>query len=265
LWALLLIALAPMIDSQNIPLQAVEIEINHACNRSCSYCPNSIQERKTKGTMSKELYLLILDQLKRVNFSGRISYDFYNEPMLHPELAEFVLMTKIALPKSKVHLYTNGTLLTEEKFKLLIESGVDKIIATRHENDMNDANYVFEKVYQELPIHLKAKVDYRTHNELILVNRGGLLKQISATGLGLTPCFIPSHMLTITVDGRVLSCFEDFNENLIFGDLKSENLIDIWHKDTFTQFRKNLQKGLRHLHSPCQECSRQNALPPFDV
>lgn len=251
--------------SQHIPLQAVEIEINHACNRACSYCPNSIQERKTKGSMSKQLYQLVLEQLKQVQFSGRVSYDFYNEPMLHPDLAEFVLMTKEALPKSNVHLYTNGTLLTEERFKLLINSGVDKIIATRHENDMNDSSYAFEQVYQGLTIPLRAKVDYRTHKELTLVNRGGLLKQISATGLPLTPCFIPSHMLTITVDGRVLSCFEDFNENLVFGDLKSESLVDIWHKDSFVQFRKNLQMGLRHLHSPCHECSRQNALPPFDV
>jgi hypothetical protein len=45
-------------------LQAVEIEINHACNRKCSYCPNSVEERKTKGRMSRELYLSIIEQVE---------------------------------------------------------------------------------------------------------------------------------------------------------------------------------------------------------
>ena len=38
----------------------VEIEINHHCNRRCSYCPNAITERKTKGQMSLEFFKKII-------------------------------------------------------------------------------------------------------------------------------------------------------------------------------------------------------------
>lgn len=245
-------------------LQAVEIEINHACNRSCSYCPNSIAERLTKGMMTTAAYQIILNNLAEFNFAGRISFDFYNEPLLNPQLLDFVKITKQQLPKTQIHLYSNGTLLNEIKTLALLNSGVDRLIITKHEEDEFSKTFVFDVVYKSLSEDLKMKVNYKSYKDLHLVNRGGLLKHIGKSGLDLYPCFIPSHMLTITVDLRVLSCFEDYNENLVFGDLKQEKLIDIWEKDSYKLFRGNLQKGLRHLHTPCRDCNRKEALPPFN-
>jgi radical SAM protein with 4Fe4S-binding SPASM domain len=246
-------------------LQAVEIEINHACNRSCSYCPNSILERKTKGVMSFALYELILNNLLEIDFGGRISYDFYNEPTLHPELERFVKRTKELLPKVKIHLYSNGTLLDSHKFHGLVTAGVDHFTITRHEMEFQDGKkYVFDETYKNLSDDLKKRVIYKTYQDLKLVNRGGLLKHIGAKGLALTPCHLPTHMLTVTVDGRILSCFEDYEEHLVFGDLKTQKLIDIWEKENYIQFRSDLKKGLRHLHRPCNECDRKQVLPPFN-
>lgn len=250
---------------QSIPLQAVEIEINHACNRECTYCPNSIAERKTKGFMSTEIYQKILDNLSLINFQGRVSYDFYNEPLLHPQISKFIALTKKQLPGSKLHIYTNGTLLTEKKLLELLESGVDLFVVTRHEQDENSDTYKFAGLLPTLSFGIQQKISYRSYKDLTLVNRGGILKHIASDGLNFAPCHIPSHMLTVTVDGRVLSCFEDFHETLIFGDLKTENIIDIWEKKSYTNFRNDLRRGLRHLHSPCNKCNRKQALPPFDV
>lgn len=251
---------------QKIPdLQAVEIEINHACNRRCSYCPNSVEERKTKGRMSRELYLSIVEQLAGISFSGRISYDFYNEPLLHPDLLYFVEQTKIRLPDVSIHLYSNGTLLSEEKFKALSSAGIDLFVITRHEEDIGKDQYTFAKVFDQLTADQKLKVRYRDHTDLHLVNRGGILTHLGKDGLPLHPCHLPSHMLTITVDGRILSCFEDFREEQVFGDLKTQKLIDIWETPSYISFRKDLKRGLRHLHSPCRNCNRKEVLPPFGV
>lgn len=214
--------------------------------------------------MTATAYQIILDNLTEINFTGRISFDFYNEPLLNPELPEFVKMTKRHLPKTQIHLYSNGTLLTEAKTLALLTDGVDRLVITKHEQDEFSENFVFDAVYNSLNETLKNKVIFKSYKDLHLVNRGGLLKHISPIGLDLHPCFIPSHMLTVTVDLRVLSCFEDYNENLIFGDLKQEKLVDIWDKDSYKLFRGNLQKGLRHLHTPCRSCSRKEALPPFN-
>lgn len=246
-------------------LQAVEIEINHACNRTCHYCPNSELERKTKGVMSFELFQLVLDNLVEINFKGRISYDFYNEPLLHPQLERFVKETKLRLPQSPIHLYSNGTLLTEKKVHSLLDCGIDKFIITRHIQDETSEKYLFDQVFQTLSDDQKKKFNYRSHHDLQLVNRGGILKHLGENGLPLHPCHLPSHLLTITVDGRILSCFEDYNENLVFGDLKTEKLIDIWNRESYVLFRRSLKLGMRHLFEPCKNCNRKEVLPPFNI
>lgn len=249
---------------KEIELQAVEIEINHACNRSCSYCPNSITSRKTKGTMSLKTYELVLNNLKEIQFKGRISYDFYNEPLLHPDFISIVQMTKKELPNCTIHVYSNGTLIDSYKLTEMLSSGVDKLIVTRHEQDIKNENFIFAKTYEQASFESKKKIIFRTHEDLTLVNRGGLLKHIAEKGLDLHPCHIPSHMLTVTVDARVLSCFEDYDEVQIFGDLKNEKLIDIWQKEEYHLFREQLKSGLRHRHLPCKNCNRKNSLPPFN-
>jgi radical SAM protein with 4Fe4S-binding SPASM domain len=244
-------------------LHAVEIEINHACNRSCSYCPNSILDRKTKGSMSSSLFQTILERLIEVRFTGRISFHLYNEPLLHPKLQEFVALSKRLLPLSSVHLYSNGTLLTSKLFEDLKHAGVDKFIITRHEQDISSSNYVFAQTWKNLTEQQKLHVVYQPAEKIHFVNRGGLLPQLGQDSLHLHPCHLPTHMLSITVDGRVLSCFEDFNEVLVFGDLKTQTLTEIWNSSAYSQFRKKLKLGLRHQFKPCDGCNRREALPPF--
>lgn len=244
-------------------LHAVEIEINHACNRTCSYCPNSILDRKTKGSMDISLFRLIIERLVEVNFSGRISFHLYNEPLLHPRLKEFIEMTKLYLPQAAIHLYSNGTLLTATLFENLQNAGVDKFIITRHEKDIENSNYIFEKTWKALSEHQKVLVEYEPFQKIHFVNRGGLLPHLGKEGLHLHPCYLPSHILSITVDARVLSCFEDFNENLVFGDLKKQTLAEIWQSPAYSEFRKQLKMGMRHKFKPCDGCNRREALPPF--
>lgn len=250
-------------NPNGLGLQAVEIEINHACNRKCSYCPNSIMQRKSKGMMSLDLFQVIIDNLVDINFNGRLSFDFYNEPTLHPQLDNFVKLVKQRLPDVSVHLYSNGTLINHEKFTSLKNVGVDFFIITQHEEDINSAAYAFADVYSTLSEDSKSSVKFRQHKQINLSNRGGILKHISTENLNLTKCSLPSHMLTITVSGNVLACFEDYEENLTFGNLTKEKLIDIWHKPEYTSFRDELNKGLRHRYKPCKECNRREALPPF--
>ncbi len=52
---------------------SVEIEINHSCDRSCSYCQNSVDERIEKGSMTQELYTEIMSQLKSLNYNGTVT------------------------------------------------------------------------------------------------------------------------------------------------------------------------------------------------
>lgn len=237
---------------------AVEIEINSNCNLKCSYCPNSIAERIEKGFMSKALYFDIISQLQEIGFSGRISYDFYNEPLLHPLISEYVAIAKNTLPKSSIEIYTNGTLLTLTKFKQLVVAGVDKFVVTRHENTVD---WEFEQTYNLLSDQEKKLVALRDHSALKLSNRGGLLKNIGPrTETTFLPCFIPDHILTITVHGHIVPCFEDFHQHNSMGNLNEKTIIEIWNSEKYIQFRKDLKLGLRHKYKSCDQCNRHEVL-----
>lgn len=234
-------------------LKMVEIEINHHCNRACSYCPNSVAERKEKGEMDPELFEKLMIQLAEVNYKGSISYEFYNEPMLAKNFDWFVKTTRQYLPENRIDLYTNGTLLNMSKFKKCLANGISRFIVTKHEGI---TNYIFDEVYSNLSEQEKKLVIYQTHNDLKLTNRGGVVDAGPKETAHLTPCFIPEYLLVVTVLGNVLPCFEDFHEENIMGNIGETHLKDIWTSEPFKKFRHNLKLGQRHTLSPCNKCNR---------
>jgi radical SAM protein with 4Fe4S-binding SPASM domain len=237
---------------------AVEIEINHGCNKSCSYCPNSNSERVETGHMSPDIYKNIIKQLKEINFAGRISYDFYNEPMLSPNLEMFVAIARINLPSVSIELYSNGTLLTLEKYRSLLAKGISKFIITKHENI---ENYEFEKTLSLLNEEEKKHLIYRHYSEVNLTNRGGVLKHIKPeVKTALLPCYLPGQMLTITVKGNIVPCFEDFFQKNQMGNILESSIMSIWNSKKYREFRDLLKKGLRHKFEACKECNRLEVL-----
>lgn len=238
--------------------EAVEIEINSACNMACSYCPNSVTKRKESGEMSIETYGLIIDQLVDIGFRGRISYDFYNEPLLCRNLENFVALTSEKLPKCKIIIYTNGSRLTEEKLSSLVEKGVCEFVVTEHESTQKQHDF-FSNVYQGLNEKLKRYILFQKFSEIKLYNRAGILEHLGP-GENLLPCQIPANIMTITLKGNVLPCFEDFHQFHEMGNVHQTHLRDIWKGEKYEQFRLDLAKGLRHKYKACSQCNRTEVL-----
>ena len=237
-------------------LMSVEVEINHECNRACVYCPNSKTERKTKGRMSEELFRRVLAQLREIDYKGRISYHFYNEPLLSPDLDKFVGLTREYLPEVRSSIYSNGTLLTEKRFRDLIALGVDRFTITRH-HGIKD--FPFAKIYESLEPEMKLKVTYQDYNDLVLSNRGGLLKvgyKAEKPPLAL-PCHIPATLLVVTVSGNVLPCFEDYHEGNIMGNVQENTIAEIWRSEKYVQFRAVLRMRQRFKHDVCKTCNNR--------
>lgn len=233
---------------------AVEIEINSECNMACPYCPNSKAERVEKGRMDRSLYVEIMRQLRDINYEGRISYHFYNEPTLSPDLNEFVRLTREYLPKSRIELYSNGTLLDQPKIEQLIEDGVDRFALTKHFRANTDA---LESAMQNLPEDKRGKIRYQSFKDLSLTNRGGSLNlNVKNIKPPLTlPCFIPKCALVITVKGNVVPCYEDYFQKHVMGNVKDTHIIDIWNSERFVQFRENLGEGKRANWEVCKDCN----------
>ncbi len=110
----------------------------------------------------------------------------------------------------------------------------------------------------------KTKVIYRDHTALRLSNRGGTLKHLGEEGLPLRQCHVPSHIVTVTVSGNVLPCFEDFHEEMKMGSLHENTIAEIWNSEDYQLMRKQLRAGLRHTRGPCTNCNKRDVLPPFN-
>jgi len=238
--------------------KSVEIEINHGCNMACAYCPNSVASRIEKGHMRPEIFERIISQLESLKFAGRLSFDFYNEPTLSPDLLNFIGLARKKLPETSIELYTNGTLLTANLYRQLILAGVSQFIVTKH--DKSD-DYEFERTLQLLDNDEKKYLTYRTFSEINLTNRGGVLNGVGNTiSTAFMPCYLPEQMLTVTVKGNVVPCFEDFYQKNQMGNIMETSLLEIWNSEKYKEFRSSLRKGLRHKYDACKSCNRLEVL-----
>lgn len=241
---------------EKFPL-AVEIEINSHCNLACPYCPNSKFERIEKGHMDESLYLEILAQLKSFHFKGRISYHFYNEPTLSPNLERYLRLAKEHLPECRTELFTNATLLDKNKFEELSNSGMDKFTVTKHvQADSLEIDATVESLREDV----REKIKMGSYKQLVLSNRGGSVNvnyKVRVPPLKI-PCFIPKCVLIVTVKGNVVPCFEDFFQKNVMGNVRENHILEIWNSEKYVNFRERLKKGARSEIDVCKSCN--NAL-----
>lgn len=102
----------------------IEIEISSLCNRECDYCPRSVCKRLRK-LLPKNLFLKIIKELKQIEFEGGIAFHQYNEPLLEYEYLLWCIKTTAEmLPNVRLILYTNGDLLTKQKYRHLKKLGI---------------------------------------------------------------------------------------------------------------------------------------------
>ena len=102
----------------------VYVEITNICNRSCSFCPGTVREKRR---MSFEEFSLIANSL--VGVTDYLYFHVMGEPLTHPELPRFIeYATSLGF---KCAVTTNGTLVTKRADEL-ISSGVYKVNLSVH-------------------------------------------------------------------------------------------------------------------------------------
>ena len=87
----------------------IEIETINRCNGICSFCPvNRNADPREKAVMTRELFTNIVDQLEKLQYSGRFTTFSNNEPLLDGRIIEFNKYAREHLPKARIHMYTIG-------------------------------------------------------------------------------------------------------------------------------------------------------------
>lgn len=122
--------------NENVPLfEGIEIETYNRCNGGCSFCPVSVKnESRPEKRMSEKLFHKIIKDLEDLNYEGKVCLFSNNEPFLDDRIIDFQICARRKLPKAHLYMYTNGTLLTEEKFLNIIPYLDELIIDNYNQN-----------------------------------------------------------------------------------------------------------------------------------
>jgi len=71
-------------------------------------------------------------------------------------------------------------------------------------------------------------------------------------------CVEPWIGVTVTVDGKVLVCCNDYDEKYILGDLKENSLEEIWNNDKMKLLRRQVRDKKLHTNPLCKNCWERN-------
>jgi putative metalloenzyme radical SAM/SPASM domain maturase len=102
------------------------VEITTRCNLACGMCvKQSPGSGILTGDMSREVFLSLLPAFSKTR---SLILNGIGEPLLHPELVEFIRIAKTAMPPDGlVGFQTNGILLNDAVADSLVEAGLDRI------------------------------------------------------------------------------------------------------------------------------------------
>ncbi|MBN1335812.1 MAG: radical SAM protein [Deltaproteobacteria bacterium] len=233
----------------------LEVETSTRCNRRCAFCPVATAPRPDHR-MEEDLFFSILDQAAQMGFRGRFSPHFYGEPLLDPRLPRLVEETRRHLPGARVVIYTNGDLLTPDLARSLLDAGTRLFIVTFEEEE-SEAFRRTRAVLSPWTLKRRFLVRHFARDVLEPYNRGGAVR---LPGRRRSACFAAASTLVVDAWGRVRLCFNDYQGEVIWGDLTKERLADVWRKPEYVQLRHDLLHGV-FTTATCRACAGLDAPP----
>lgn len=235
----------------HLPLESIEIETTSICNRKCWYCPNATVGRP-QGYMKEENFYTAIDSLKKNNFKGTISPNFYGEPLMDQRLPTFVKYIRDQLPFVKINIFTNGDLLTIQKYRELKKLGVDLFRISQHSEEASESiKETLKFIKDNYPeLYTVECVNYYSE-ETEKMNRGGLVKISKAKKFKW--CDLVNR-ITIDYLGNAVLCCNDYLSSIIFGNINERDIYDIWNGTYYRMMRALISFGLWP-YKICKICS----------
>lgn len=265
------------------------IELTNHCNSACIFCPHRLMTRK-KEHMKFETFKKIIDEIKNYP-QGLVWTHLFGEPLLHPQLIEFIKYAKNV--GVRIGVSTNCMLLDKKMSKKLLDTNLDNIIlcldayiSSTYEKLRVGLDYF--KVVKNIENFLKLKEDrkkpyvqlqfvenYLNKKEInefkfywkgtkgideiiILPSKdwaGQVDKKFDSIGFRKrNPCSIIWKYLAIHSDGNVTICCTDYDAKIKLGNVNNESLKDIWNGEKLKKLREMQLKG-NYINGLCDICN----------
>jgi len=238
--------------------------------------------------MGMKLYKKIINEI--ASYLELVYLHGLGEPLFHPKIFE---MIKYAKSKGlNVGISTNATLLTKEKAKKIIESGLDYLIialdaATPKTFKIVRGGENFKKVVANVKKYLKLKKKTKASPFTVIQfvkleenekevekfrkmwqNSGAdvvrvkpvidLLREHKKINKSpRRPCFYLWRQLNlVSWDGKIVtSCCMDSDGDYSLGDVNKQTIREIWNNRKMVSLRKIQVTGEWKKHYLCQDCS----------
>lgn len=243
------------ICKKKVPLfSSVEIETINRCNGECPFCPvNRYTDPRTMKKMDEQLYKKIINELEEIDYSGRLALHSNNEPFLDDRIIKFAKYAREHVPKAYIYMYTNGTLMTLEKFIDIIPF-LDRMVIDNYDDDLElheNARAIQDFCRKNYILDKKTEIHVRKVHE-ILNTRGGLSPNNNNNTLKMS-CVLPFKQMIIRPDGKTSLCCNDPYGTNTMADLNRMTLKEAWYSERYELVRKSLRKGRKYINR-CRYC-----------
>jgi len=269
-------------------VELVEVEPHAYCNRTCSFCPNSIIDRLTVTEhFDSALYDRLLGDLASIDYDRILRLARYSEPLAHDHIFEMVARARRRLPRAVIDIVTNGDYLTPRALARLVEAGLSILRisvymrrgvawspdAARAEIGRGGRRVGLEPRWTD---HTASSVGAGfTYPGLTIVafshnfdevgyDRGQLLdKLVDRAYVRRSPCFLVFSNFTIDWNGKVMPCCNLRSDHpdhrgFVVGDLATAgaSIFDVYAGPELTGWRRSLA-GVGDKAAPCDTCKQK--------
>ena len=268
----------------------VRIKTSTKCNYKCSFCPHSTSFTRKKQIMSFKTFQLILDKVKvEAPFITDCTISGFGEAFL-----DKTIMKKIEYARGqdyKVHILTNGSLLSKQMMNKLFKLGVSDLrfsihalVSDKYASIMGTSLDNYIRVLHNIAYAIKNKnntkiiitaVITKENKDQIKLLIDNYSKQVDLLEIWKPhnwvdgeyyrigdctkrTCGRPSKgPLQIQVDGTVNMCCFDYNGKLLLGNFKKQTLKEIFSSEPYLIIKKHHKNGtILKSDLLCKECDQ---------
>ena len=251
------------------------VEVANICNHSCVFCAYRLMTRP-KGILDLDLYKKIIEDAYRAG-SRELGLYAGAEPFSVKALDRYVGHAK-KVGYEYVYITTNGSLATPERLEKVISAGLDSIKFSVNAGDR--ATYItvhgqdhFDKVVANIDYTLRMR-DERNSSFKIFISFveslenadsfsalserysdrvDGIYHVKAANVSGQNPdlpplefdgpCALPFNRISVTREGYLRVCCNDYQNFLAVEDLSDKSIEEIWQGERMMEIRQRHLEG----------------------
>lgn len=248
----------------------IQVETTNICNHGCSFCAYTAMKRP-KQLMDKDLFRSIVTEAFSLG-AREIGHFAGAEPLACRWIEEYIGLCR-EIGYEYQYISTNGSMGDEDRFKRLIDAGLNSIkfsinagtresykrVHGRDDFDKVLENLAFVSRYRQqtpsftyLGVSFVALPETADEFEGLRDRLAPLIDEIlfypannqsgQVEGLPLVPfseCALPFNKLHVSAEGYIKACCNDYDNLLAIDDIAEHGMQAAWHSPRFQALRRS--------------------------